>query len=120
MVGMQEPHLRDKPLVHSPRDKTDEWLEPLTAPRRQRKARRIRTRLNQLTKGECSKGTIGSSRVARTFPKRPKGGQTANQAAVVQWNHACFRVRGVSKRTGSNPAHGPSVGWASSLGAMVS
>ncbi|MPC62978.1 hypothetical protein E2C01_057070 [Portunus trituberculatus] len=41
-------------------------------------------------------------------------------AAVVQWNHACFGVRGVSKRTGSNPAHGLSVGWASSLGATVS
>ncbi|MPC40970.1 hypothetical protein E2C01_034549 [Portunus trituberculatus] len=41
-------------------------------------------------------------------------------AAVVQWNHACFGVRGVSKRTGSNPVHGPSVGWASSLGATVS
>ncbi|MPC77398.1 hypothetical protein E2C01_071850 [Portunus trituberculatus] len=33
--------------------------------------------------------------------------------AVVQWNHACYMVRGVSKRTGSNPVHGPSVGhWA--------
>ncbi|MPC88102.1 hypothetical protein E2C01_082994 [Portunus trituberculatus] len=31
------------------------------------------------------------------------------QAAVVQWNHACFGVRGISKRTGSNPVHGPSV-----------
>ncbi|MPC07788.1 hypothetical protein E2C01_000355 [Portunus trituberculatus] len=30
-------------------------------------------------------------------------------AAVVQWNHACFGVRGVSKRTSSNPVHGPSV-----------
>ncbi|MPC56713.1 Venom serine protease Bi-VSP [Portunus trituberculatus] len=38
-------------------------------------------------------------------------------AAVVQWNHACFGVRGISKRTGSNPVHDPSVGWASSLGA---
>ncbi|MPC38931.1 hypothetical protein E2C01_032449 [Portunus trituberculatus] len=28
---------------------------------------------------------------------------------VVQWNHACFGVRGVSKHTGSNPVHGPSV-----------
>ncbi|MPC88892.1 hypothetical protein E2C01_083816 [Portunus trituberculatus] len=37
-------------------------------------------------------------------------------AAVVQWNHARFGVRGISKRTGSNPVHGPSVGWASSLG----
>ncbi|MPC07734.1 hypothetical protein E2C01_000300 [Portunus trituberculatus] len=26
--------------------------------------------------------------------------------AVVQWNHACFGIRGVSKRTGSNPVHG--------------
>ncbi|MPD04841.1 hypothetical protein E2C01_100553 [Portunus trituberculatus] len=41
-------------------------------------------------------------------------------AAVVQWNHACFGVRGVSKRTGSNPVHDPSVGWAFSLGATVS
>ncbi|MPC53613.1 hypothetical protein E2C01_047514 [Portunus trituberculatus] len=40
--------------------------------------------------------------------------------AVVQWNHACFGVRGVSKDTGSNPVHGPSVGWASSLAATVS
>ncbi|MPC35889.1 hypothetical protein E2C01_029326 [Portunus trituberculatus] len=29
-------------------------------------------------------------------------------------------VRGVSKRVGSNPVHGPSVGWASSLGARIS
>ncbi|MPC28309.1 3-hydroxy-3-methylglutaryl-coenzyme A reductase [Portunus trituberculatus] len=29
---------------------------------------------------------------------------------MVQWNHACFGVRGVSKCTGSNPVHGPSVG----------
>ncbi|MPC55131.1 hypothetical protein E2C01_049062 [Portunus trituberculatus] len=41
-------------------------------------------------------------------------------AAVVQCNHACFGVRGVSKRTGSNPVHGPSVARASSLGATVS
>ncbi|MPC88257.1 hypothetical protein E2C01_083157 [Portunus trituberculatus] len=26
-----------------------------------------------------------------------------------QWNHVCFGVREVSKRTGSNPVHGPSV-----------
>ncbi|MPC72069.1 hypothetical protein E2C01_066362 [Portunus trituberculatus] len=25
-----------------------------------------------------------------------------------QWNHACFGIRGVSKRTGSNPVHSPS------------
>ncbi|MPC11646.1 hypothetical protein E2C01_004317 [Portunus trituberculatus] len=31
-------------------------------------------------------------------------------AAVVQWNHACFGIRGISKRTGSNPVHGPSQG----------
>ncbi|MPC75015.1 hypothetical protein E2C01_069398 [Portunus trituberculatus] len=37
-----------------------------------------------------------------------------------QWNHACFGVRGVSKRTDSNPVYGLSVGWASSLGATVS
>ncbi|MPC63567.1 hypothetical protein E2C01_057666 [Portunus trituberculatus] len=37
-----------------------------------------------------------------------------------QWNHACFGIRGVSKRTGSNPIHSPSVGWASSLGATIS
>ncbi|MPC29708.1 Dopamine D2-like receptor [Portunus trituberculatus] len=30
-------------------------------------------------------------------------------SAVVQWNHACFGVRGVSKRTGSNSVHGPSI-----------
>ncbi|MPC27329.1 hypothetical protein E2C01_020501 [Portunus trituberculatus] len=40
--------------------------------------------------------------------------------ALVQWNHACFGVRGVSKHTGSNPVHGPSVGWVFSLGATVS
>ncbi|MPC37629.1 hypothetical protein E2C01_031118 [Portunus trituberculatus] len=33
-----------------------------------------------------------------------------NGAAVVQWNHARFGVRGVSKRTGSNPVHDLSVG----------
>ncbi|MPD02866.1 hypothetical protein E2C01_098472 [Portunus trituberculatus] len=47
-------------------------------------------------------------------------GRKLNSAAVVQWNHACFGVRGVSKRTGSNPIHGLSVGWASSLRATVS
>ncbi|MPC23235.1 hypothetical protein E2C01_016274 [Portunus trituberculatus] len=31
------------------------------------------------------------------------------RAAMVQWNHACFGVRGVSKCTGSNPVHGLSV-----------
>ncbi|MPC38831.1 hypothetical protein E2C01_032348 [Portunus trituberculatus] len=39
---------------------------------------------------------------------------------VVQWNHVCFGIRGVSKCMGSNSVHGPSVGWASSLGATVS
>ncbi|MPC40730.1 hypothetical protein E2C01_034296 [Portunus trituberculatus] len=28
-------------------------------------------------------------------------------ATVVQWNHARFWVRGVSKRMGLNPVHGP-------------
>ncbi|MPC70097.1 hypothetical protein E2C01_064335 [Portunus trituberculatus] len=46
--------------------------------------------------------------------------QMGREAAVVQWNHACFVVRGVSKRMGSNPVLGLSVGWASSLGATVS
>ncbi|MPC71912.1 hypothetical protein E2C01_066204 [Portunus trituberculatus] len=46
--------------------------------------------------------------------------QDNSGAAVVQWNHACFGVRGVSKHKGSNPVHGPSVGWASSLEATVS
>ncbi|MPC56638.1 hypothetical protein E2C01_050603 [Portunus trituberculatus] len=32
------------------------------------------------------------------------------KAAVVQGNHACFGIRWISKRTGSNPVHGPSVG----------
>ncbi|MPC34808.1 hypothetical protein E2C01_028210 [Portunus trituberculatus] len=27
-------------------------------------------------------------------------------AAMVQWNHACFGILRVSKRTGSNPVHG--------------
>ncbi|MPC70938.1 hypothetical protein E2C01_065203 [Portunus trituberculatus] len=31
------------------------------------------------------------------------------EAAAVQWNHACFEVRRVSKRTGPNLAHGPSL-----------
>ncbi|MPC36953.1 hypothetical protein E2C01_030425 [Portunus trituberculatus] len=48
------------------------------------------------------------------------GEETDQRAAVVQWNHACSGVRGVSKRTGSSPVHSPSVGWASSLGATVS
>ncbi|MPC66763.1 hypothetical protein E2C01_060916 [Portunus trituberculatus] len=26
---------------------------------------------------------------------------------MVQWNHSCFGVRGVSKRTGANPVNGP-------------
>ncbi|MPC54785.1 Protein white [Portunus trituberculatus] len=38
---------------------------------------------------------------------------------MVQRNHACFGVQGVSKRAGSNPVPS-SVGWASSLGARVS
>ncbi|MPC72432.1 hypothetical protein E2C01_066736 [Portunus trituberculatus] len=46
--------------------------------------------------------------------------QETSGAAMVQWNHACFGVRGVSKRTGSNPVHSPSVDWASSLWATVS
>ncbi|MPC31021.1 hypothetical protein E2C01_024295 [Portunus trituberculatus] len=29
----------------------------------------------------------------------------------MQWNHACFGVRGVSKRTGLNPVHGLSEGF---------
>ncbi|MPC64098.1 hypothetical protein E2C01_058209 [Portunus trituberculatus] len=41
-------------------------------------------------------------------------------AAVVQWNHVRFGIRGVSKRTGSNPVHSRSVGWDSSLWATVS
>ncbi|MPC08633.1 hypothetical protein E2C01_001224 [Portunus trituberculatus] len=32
----------------------------------------------------------------------------------------CFEIRAVSKHTGSNPVHGPSVDWAFSLGARVS
>ncbi|MPC59690.1 hypothetical protein E2C01_053716 [Portunus trituberculatus] len=44
---------------------------------------------------------------------------TASWVAVVQWNHARFGLRGVSKCTGSNPVHGPSVGRASSLGVTV-
>ncbi|MPC23115.1 hypothetical protein E2C01_016154 [Portunus trituberculatus] len=30
---------------------------------------------------------------------------------MVQWNHACFGVRGVSKRMGSNPVHVLSVAY---------
>ncbi|MPC40696.1 hypothetical protein E2C01_034261 [Portunus trituberculatus] len=40
--------------------------------------------------------------------------------SVRKWNHERFGVRRVSKRTGSNPVHGPSVGCASSLGDTVS
>ncbi|MPC11592.1 hypothetical protein E2C01_004262 [Portunus trituberculatus] len=43
-----------------------------------------------------------------------------DQNKPTGWNHACFGIRGVFKRTGSNPVHGPSVGWTSSLGATVS
>ncbi|MPC53318.1 hypothetical protein E2C01_047207 [Portunus trituberculatus] len=46
--------------------------------------------------------------------------EVGNGAAVVQWNHARFGVQGVSKRTGSNPVQGPSVGWSSSFGETVS
>ncbi|MPD00857.1 hypothetical protein E2C01_096361 [Portunus trituberculatus] len=48
------------------------------------------------------------------------GSSVPDKTAVVQWNHACSGVRGVSKHTGSNPVHGPSVGWAPSPGATVS
>ncbi|MPC74768.1 hypothetical protein E2C01_069143 [Portunus trituberculatus] len=51
------------------------------------------------------------------------GGNTTllvRHTTVVQWNHACFGVRGVSKRTGSNSVHVLSEGWASSLGATAS
>ncbi|MPC09985.1 hypothetical protein E2C01_002610 [Portunus trituberculatus] len=46
---------------------------------------------------------------------RPAQKPKLTKAAVVQWNHVRFGVRGVSKRTGLNPVHGPSLGWASSL-----
>ena len=38
----------------------------------------------------------------------------------LQWDRVRFVGRGVSKRAGSNPVHGPSVGWASLLGVTVS
>ncbi|MPC92039.1 putative peptidase C1-like protein F26E4.3 [Portunus trituberculatus] len=43
--------------------------------------------------------------VLRTGTLNPEALHYFPKAAVVQWNHACF---GVSKRTGSNPVHGPS------------
>ncbi|MPC14075.1 hypothetical protein E2C01_006827 [Portunus trituberculatus] len=36
-----------------------------------------------------------------------------------KWNHAPFGIRGISKRMGSNPGHGPSEGGASLLGVTV-
>ena len=42
-----------------------------------------------------------------------------NWAAVVQRDRPAFVGRGVSKRTGLNSVHGPSVGWASLLGVTV-
>ncbi|MPC31579.1 hypothetical protein E2C01_024875 [Portunus trituberculatus] len=42
------------------------------------------------------------------------------KAAVVQWNHACFGVRGISKCTGSNPVHGPSPWYSGSMRALGS
>ncbi|MPC30084.1 hypothetical protein E2C01_023339 [Portunus trituberculatus] len=47
-------------------------------------------------------------------------GAAFNSNIKVQWNHARFGVRGVSKLMGLNPVHGHSVGWASSLRATVS
>ncbi|MPC90193.1 Two pore potassium channel protein sup-9 [Portunus trituberculatus] len=47
------------------------------------------------------------------------GGLYIDSGQLTASTH-CFGVRGVSKRTGSNPVHSPSVGWASSLGVTVS
>ncbi|MPC15718.1 hypothetical protein E2C01_008516 [Portunus trituberculatus] len=47
---------------------------------------------------------------AATEPPPPASACPAG-TAMVQWNHVCFGVRGVSKRTSSNPLHGLSVGW---------
>ncbi|MPC91692.1 hypothetical protein E2C01_086747 [Portunus trituberculatus] len=41
------------------------------------------------------------------------------EVAVIQWTHARFVVRGISKRTGSNPGHGRNVGWAFFLGVTI-
>ncbi|MPC77122.1 hypothetical protein E2C01_071567 [Portunus trituberculatus] len=59
-------------------------------------------------------------RLTRTVKSPLKTRILSIGAGAVQWNHACFGVRGVFKRTGSNPFHGLSVGRASSLRARVS
>ncbi|MPC15818.1 Microtubule-associated protein tau [Portunus trituberculatus] len=72
--------------------------------------------LRQMQGSPCNTSTSKASSEANL-----SGTQSLSEKpAVVQWNHACFGVRGISRRTGSNPVHGPSVGWASSLGATVS
>ncbi|MPC73946.1 hypothetical protein E2C01_068289 [Portunus trituberculatus] len=68
---------------------------------------------------KLSVGGIWPAPVPKTTPLKPDR-HTSPTAAVVQWNHAHFGVRGFSKRTGSNPVHCRSVGWASSLEATVS
>ncbi|MPC11547.1 hypothetical protein E2C01_004214 [Portunus trituberculatus] len=44
--------------------------------------------------------------------RRNEGGEGGREEGEMErkWNHACFRVREVFKRMGSNPGHGPSVG----------
>ncbi|MPC49197.1 hypothetical protein E2C01_042993 [Portunus trituberculatus] len=59
-------------------------------------------------------------KITTTAPLSPLFHSATIARQHIQWNHARFGLRGVSKRTGSNPVHGPSVGWDSSLGATVS
>ncbi|MPD01197.1 hypothetical protein E2C01_096715 [Portunus trituberculatus] len=59
--------------------------------------------------------SLASLQPATLQHRRGKPAKGNSRAAVVQWNHACFGVREVSKRTGSNLIHGPSVGWPPSL-----
>ncbi|MPC72373.1 hypothetical protein E2C01_066677 [Portunus trituberculatus] len=72
-------------------------------------------------KGQAQEGSVyrhaGSNPAAASLQlpchnleQSPSAFKASNGAAVVQWYHPHFGVRGVSKRTGSNPVHGLSVG----------
>ncbi|MPC43169.1 hypothetical protein E2C01_036806 [Portunus trituberculatus] len=64
--------------------------------------------------GERTSPHLASPRLASE-----KGHSCRSMFVPPFWNHACFGVRGVSKRTGSNPVHGLSVGWAFSFRALA-
>ncbi|MPC98787.1 hypothetical protein E2C01_094169 [Portunus trituberculatus] len=52
-------------------------------------------------------------------PRNNQAHDTQKGTAVVQWKHARFGGRGISKRMGSNPGYGPSAGRASLLAVTV-